>query len=485
VRRPLVAVALVSAALIGSALGGCALAPTPAAPPAQLEAASLGLSMTATPALPAHWWQAFGDPQLDALVERATRDSPSLNEALARLERAQADARAAGSVLEPRVDAAGTVVRERYSARYIIPPPYAGTSAWDSQLSLGIGWQLDFWGRQRAVIRAAERTAAARAFDARAAQLALEGAVVGRYLELERSHALADIAADAEHTREQVFELTRRRVAAGLDTEVELRTAAALLPEARVARGEARVATELAVHQLAALTGQGALAYAQLSRPQLSDADAPALPAVLPADLLLRRPDVQAALARVDAASAAVDVAQLASYPDINLRAFAGFAALSLSDLLSAPARTYGAGPALSLPIFDAGLLRERLHGAGADLEAAVAQYDATVLNAVREVADELTRLAALERQLQDHQQRLDLVSDAGRLVEKRYAAGIANQLAVLDAHARVLAARGVLVNTRALARTSRAALTVALGGGTEAAAAAAPVPTASAQAAP
>jgi NodT family efflux transporter outer membrane factor (OMF) lipoprotein len=450
------------------ALSGCAFEPRHAVHATPLDAGSLGLGAAPAPPLAERWWQAFGDPQLDGLIAQATRGSPSLAEALARLERARSDALAAASARAPQVDASADVLRERYSARYVIPPPYGGGSFWDGQLDLGLSYDLDFWGRQRALIRASERDARARELDAQAAALALEGALVSAYIELDRRHAVADITREAEATRAQLAALTRRRVAAGLDTSIDLRTADSALPESRADREQAAAAIELTVHRLAALAGRGAPAYPEIGRPQLAYDGAIPLPSVIPGDLLLRRPDVQAGLARVEAATAAEDAARLAAYPEINLRAFAGFAALTLTDLLSAPARTYGLGPSVRLPVFDAGRLRARFHGAGADFEAAVAQYNAIVLEAVRDVADEITTVDALGRELRDADQRLALLVDARRLADERYGGGLTTRLPVLEADGRVLAARRTLATTRALEAEARVALVVALGGGAQ-----------------
>jgi NodT family efflux transporter outer membrane factor (OMF) lipoprotein len=463
--KPSIGVVVLWSAL---ALQGCAFAPHRLAHPPPVGAASLGLADAPVPALAERWWQAFGDARLDALVAQATRDNPSLGEALARLERARAEAVAAGSARAPHLEASSTVLRERYSARYIIPPPYGGGSYWDSQLDLGLSYDLDLWGRQAARIRAAERSVDAREFEARAATLAIEGAVVSAYVELDRRYAVAELAHAAEDTRAALATLTRRRVAAGLDTGIDRRSADAAIPESRTDREQAAAAIDLSVHRLAALTGQGAAAYAGIGRPSLAYEGALPLPAVIPGDLLARRPDVQAARARIGAATASEDAARLAAYPEINLQAFAGFAALTLRDLLSAPARTYGLGPAVRLPIFDAGLLRAQYRGAGADLEATVAQYNATVLDAVREVADAITTVEALGRERKDADERLALLVEAERLAGERFRGGLTNQLAVLEANARVIAARRVLVGTRALEAEARVALAVALGGGVQ-----------------
>ena len=464
------------ALVIPFVLAACAFEPRHVAQPGPVAAASLGLASEPAPPVPERWWQSFGDPHLDALVAQATRDNPSLGEALARLERARAEAVAAGSARAPQLDASAEVSRSRFSALYIVPPPYGGGTFWDGQVNLGLSYDLDLWGRQRARIRATERYVDARELDARAATLAIEGAVVGAYVELDRRYAIEELAREADDTRVRLAVLTRRRVAAGLDTGIDRRTADSALPESRTDRAQASAAIELGVHRLAALTGQGAGAYAGLGRPALNYGGALPLPTVIPGDLLTRRLDVQAALARVQAATAGEDAARLAAYPEINLKAFAGFAALSLKDLLSAPARTYGLGPGVRLPIFDGGLLRAQYREAGADLEAAVSQYNSTVLDAVREVADAITTVEALGRELRNSDERLALLTEAQRLAGELFRAGLTNQLVVLEAEGRVIAARRTLVTTRALEAEARIALVVALGGGAQPALATPPV---------
>jgi NodT family efflux transporter outer membrane factor (OMF) lipoprotein len=399
------------------------------------------------------------------LVERATHNSPSLAQALARLQQAAALARVSDAAQQPRVDASLNVVRERLSERYISPPPYGGSTYWESQLNLALSWDVDVWGRQRDVARAGNRRARAAALDARAAQLALQSALVTAYVEFDRGQTLADVAERFQTNRVRLAELTRQRYTAGIDNQVELAIAAAPVPAARLEYRRLQVRTELLRHQLAELSGQGAEAYAGITRAQLTLTGGLPLPDELPGDLLLRRPDIQAALARVQAADADAEAARLAKYPDIRLSAFYGTAGLSLDDLLAGPARTFGLGSRLLLPIFDAGQLQARHQLAGAELGAAIAAYNGTVLRAVREVADQLSLRRAYAAESSDAQQQFDLSSEALRLAQSRLQAGIAATQSVLDIQARAFAAHANLISTRALEAESRIALLVALGG--------------------
>jgi NodT family efflux transporter outer membrane factor (OMF) lipoprotein len=219
-------------------------------------------------------------------------------------------------------------------------------------------------------------------------------------------------------------------------------------------------------HQLAALSGQGAAAYPQLQRPTLDPAGILPLPATLPADLLGHRPDVLAARSRIDAARAGQAAAKAAFYPDINLVAFAGTSSIGIfSNLFQGASASYGVGPAIHLPLFDAGRLRAEYRGRGAELDEAVAAYNQSVLEAVRETSDQLSLVEALNSELVQQQQSLDDAEEAYRLAEERYRAGLSSYLTVLNAETAVLRARRehvALISDQAIARVS---LLLAVGG--------------------
>jgi NodT family efflux transporter outer membrane factor (OMF) lipoprotein len=460
-------------------LGGCALLPPhPGPQPAPLAADRLGLAGQAIQPAPENWWHAFGDPQLDTLMSEALGGSPTLAQATARWQAALAEAASAQSAQRP---AARLSASER---RLKVPQgfgPYllGGHSVWLGHLGAVLSWDPDLGGERADESAAAHRLAQAARLDRANARLLLTGAVAEAYLNLDRAYALEDIAADARAQRERILQITRRRLGAGLDTRVELREAEGAVPQAQLALLQARAEEALARHELAALTGQGASAYQSIRRPHLDARAVLPLPAALPINLLARRPDVIAARERVAAADAGRRAARAAFYPSINLSALAGFASVSFSQLIGARSFGYGAGPALSLPLFDAGRLQAQYRGAQAGLDAAVAGYDQTVLEAVRQVADQLSQIRSLGAQLQQQAQWLGASEDAYRLDEERYRAGLASYLSVLNAETGVFEARRqsvALANARASARV---ALLVAVGGSFEASATANEAPSA------
>jgi NodT family efflux transporter outer membrane factor (OMF) lipoprotein len=329
---------------------------------------------------------------------------------------------------------------------------------WQGREGLDLSWDIDFWGRQSALLKQARSHSGAAALDVASARLALSGALAQAYIDLYRNNALADVAERTEAQRQRILEITRRRVQAGLDTNVELREASGAVPEAHVQLLQARAAAALDTHQLAALSGQGAEAYARIQRPTLDPAAILSLPEALPADLLGHRPDVLAARNRIDAARAGKAAAKAAFYPDINLVAFAGTSAIGLGNLFQGASGSYGAGPAIHLPVFDAGRLRAEYRGAAAEIDDAVATYNQSVLRAVRETSDQLTLVASLSDQITQQQRSLADAEAAYRLAEERYEAGLASYLTVLNTETAVLSARRLhvaLLSDHAIARVN------------------------------
>lgn len=458
----------VLAAVLTLAVTGCISTKDGGPREVELEAAQVGLDGPAYTAPTDDWWRQFGDPQLDRLVGEALATNPSLAESLARVRGAWQQAAIAGAGDGARVDFDLSAYRQKVSGNYIYPPPYAGSTFWDGRVGFNLIWNLDFWGRHEALFEQARSTARAAEFDSAAATLALSGSISQTYVDLARATELARLADRAREQLESLLQLTRERVRAGLDSEVELRTAEAGRAQADVEVEQARVAREISVHALAALAGRGADAYATIGAPSIDLERALPLPQSLPADLLAHRPDIAASKARVAAARSGLEAAHAAFYPNVNLIGFAGFTAVGLDVLPKGDSQTFTLGPALHLPVLDAGRLKAEYRKSGADIDSAVASYNDTVLRAVREAADQAARVQSLDHQLADQQRSLAAAEQANALAKQRYGAGLTNFLTVLNAETQVLAARRHRVNLLADRAVASVALVVALGGSFE-----------------
>jgi NodT family efflux transporter outer membrane factor (OMF) lipoprotein len=450
---------------LAAAMTACIAVPTDVPQQAPVEQSRLGLAPAPEAAVPDGWWNVYGDPQLDRLMRQALAGNPTLAQALARVREAQILVDEAKAGTEPNVSYDASESRERFSKNDIIPPPYGGHVYWEGNEGLNFSWDLDFWGKQASLLKQARADVHAKALDAAGARLLISAAVLQAYVQLDRNYALGDIAQKSADQRQKILELTRDRVHAGLDTRVELREAEGPVPQAQVELSQAQAAVAQAVHQLAALSGQGAAAYGSIERPHVNELATAALPKSLPADLLGRRPDILAAEARIEAATAGKAAAKAGFYPDINLTALAGSSAIGFTSLFEASSVTYGAGPALHLPLFDAGRLKAEYRGANAQIDDAVAAYNETVLQAVRQVSDQLTLVDAIAGQLADQQKTVDAAAEAYRLAQERYQHGLSNQLPMLNAQTAVLNARRQQVELIAAQATARVALLLALGG--------------------
>lgn len=447
-------------------LAACASPGELPAPAKVLGATQLGLAaeLVATGQPAERWWQAWGDSRLDALVERALADHPSLQVTQARRQRAAAGIDAARAQDDVQVGLSADATRQRYTEHGLVPPPVAGSVRNSANLQIGASWEFDFFGRHSAALTAALGTERAAEADAAAARSWLATQVVRSHVALARLLAQQRLAGRVVAQREEMLVLVRQRTDAGLDTQVELQQALAAVPEARLQVALLDEQISLARHQLASLTAQPPQALDDLA-PELHVLP-PVPPARLGADLLGRRADLVAARWRVEAALQDVALARTQFYPNLSLNAFAGLSSLGLDRLIDFGSRNLGAGPALRLPLFDAGRLRAQLRGRAADLDSAVAAYNAALLDAVREAADAQAGLAALQQQQYEQAAAHSHAQTAHEHALQRYRGGLGSYLLVLTVETQVLAQQRVAIDLQARQLDAQAQLARALGGG-------------------
>lgn len=468
------AAALPILALLASALllAGCAssrgLEPTLAATDADTLAISRSLTtdpLSAADFPRSDWWTAFADPQLDALIDEALRDSPSLAAADARTRSAQAQAGLADAQRKPTLGASARLSGVQLPET-IAPEPIGGDFNASGILMLNFAWAPDLWGGQRATFEAAAGQARAAEVDAQAARLTLSANVARTYIALAQAFDTRDIAAREQARASRLRDLAAQRVEAGLDNQLQLRNADTSIGIARQQEQAAQQQIDALRNALAALLGKGPDRGLDIARPQLLQAAAPHVPAVLPSELLGHRADVVAARWRVEAASRGVDAAQAAFKPSVNLSALVGLAAGNLSDLFGSDAVLGLGGPAISLPIFDGGRLRAGLSQRDAEYDLAVASYNQTLVTGLREVTDALQSARAFDAQIATVSEAADAARQAFALADTRYQAGIGNQLDVLAAQRPLLQLEQQLAALRAQRLSAAVDLDRALGGG-------------------
>ncbi len=429
------------------------------------QASDLRFNASTTTALSTSWWQALGDARLNALVATSLAGNPTLRTAQLRVQRMHALSGVAQANGLPQANLGADFTRQRFSANGLYPKPIAGNT-WDNDtLQAGVSWSPDVWGQHAAELASAIGQTRAAQADAAAAATGLTSQICKTYVGLARLVTQRVIAERAQQQRQEMRQLIAARVAAGLDPQGEQSLSEGNLSDAGVQLEALDEQITLARHQLAVLSGQAPQALASLS-PHLEALQLDTLPATLGADLLGRRPDVVASRWRVEAASQDVAVARTQFYPNVNLSAFAGYNALGLSHLLDAGSRQIGVSPAVRLPLFDGGRLNAQLDSRRAERDMAIAQYNATVLEAVKEATDAIASAQSLRRQEQAQSAALNSVLHNHTLAQQRMAAGLGQAVMVLSAESAVLAQRRAHADVRARQLDNQIVLMKALGGG-------------------
>ncbi|WP_449474585.1 efflux transporter outer membrane subunit [Sphingobium chungangianum] len=469
------------------ALSACAAVPDLGKAPAPRTASSIAASQTlgqGDALWPADgWWKSYGDSQLDALMEEGLAASPDIAGASARFRQASAAAQQAGAPLLPSVDFTGSAAATKQSynmgfPKDFVPKGWLGTG----KAALDLNFDLDLWGRNRAALAAATSEAEAASIDAQQARLMLTTGIADAYADLARLFDQRAIQQRALDIRSASQKLVTERQRNGLETRGSVRQADATVSAARAVLAGIDQSIAVRRHQIAALIGAGPDRGLAITQPHLGKVTDLGLPADVTTNLVARRPDVAAALARTEAAAKRIKVARADFFPAISLSALVGVQSLgyntsfldpstsgprSFLDTLFSKDSLFGnVGPAISLPIFHGGELRGRYRGARATFDEAVANYDKTVLGAYRDVADAVTGRRILVQRLTEARAALAASEEAYAIAQKRYRGGLFTFLDVLNVEDQLLSARQSVAELEALTFSTDIALIRALGGG-------------------
>ncbi|WP_414500247.1 efflux transporter outer membrane subunit [Zymobacter sp. IVIA_12111.31 C1] len=452
--------------------------------PATAPALSRSLAVSDA-ALPQAWWQVFNDPTLDALQERALRASPDLCTALLRFAESRQQRAIAASQAAPDVSMRAQASRQRLytdqKARQRIGEALGNGSTeldvLDDPFSLYQGgfdmsWELDLWGRVRRSIESADASIQAAGAEWRNAQLMLSSELARAYFELrqlQRQHALLNRNIALNQT---LLDLQQAQARNGVTNDDPVLAQAQQRDELQGQEVALQAQQAALINQIGRLTGDQPGALNTLLAP-LPTTDAtpvsPILPTLAlgnPADLLRRRPDVQAAEARLHAATAEIGVATADLYPRITLGASASYQTLDSRSLGSWDSHLWQVGPSLSLPIFDRGRRRATVELKRMDQQVAAVAWQQAVLNAWQEVDDALNDQAA-ERQRNQYLRTREAASrEQLTFARTRAANGLVSGIDVLQAELRWRQTQDALVQSDSRLETSLVRLFKAVRGG-------------------
>ena len=457
---PIAAVATLTALLSACAIGPAYERPASASPAAFKEAPQADAGWF--PAAPADtldrgpWWALFGDAELNGLVSQVEVSNQNVAAAVAAYAQARALVAQQRASLFPQISAAGSARRSGSGG--------AGGTSNNFQASLGASWEADVWGALRQSVTSAQASAQATEANLAAARLSAQGELATNYFSLRDADLELGLLRRTVEGYGRAVKITQNRYDAGIAPRTDVLQAQTQLANARADLASLTNTRAQLEHAIAVLIGKAPAEFA------LAPADwnmaVPALPLVVPSELLQRRPDIAAAERAVAAANANIGIQRSAYFPSVGLSASLGNSASRVGDLFNASTTLWSLGLSVAQTVFDAGATRARVEGAEAARDAAVARYRQTVLTAFQAVEDNLSSTRALAEQASLRR----AASEAADLTEQqllnRYQAGQVSYTDVVTAQASALSARRTLAQLAASRQAVAVGLIQALGGG-------------------
>jgi NodT family efflux transporter outer membrane factor (OMF) lipoprotein len=449
---------------IGTAMTACSVGPAyqrPAIPaPAQWQEAPGPGGAPAGVWPEAGWWHGFGSAQLDELIAAAERSNDDLAGAVARVQEADAQARIAGAPLFPTVDFGADATRERAMVSGVGPKVY---NVFNPQLTAS--YELDFWGKNRALRAAALATAVASRFDQETVALTVVSSVATTYFQALEQRDRIEVARQNLSNGEQILNGLKLQQAAGTATGLDVaqqETAVALLSAALPPLLQQ---LRQSVYALAVLIGRTPETI-DVTSGTLTDLTTPLIAGGLPSQLLARRPDVAEAEQQLIAANADITAARAALFPSIELTASGGYESSTLASLIGPAARVYALSAGLTQPIFHGGALRGQVAYSKARYSELLTTYHKTVLTAFSNVESALVAARQTAEQLERQRDAVAKARRAYGFAQAQMSAGTVNVLTVLNTENSLFSAQDELVQVQYSHLQSLIDLYTALGGG-------------------
>lgn len=419
------------------------------------------------------WWRFFMDPQLDSLIEQGLQNSPTLQKAEASVKFAESNAKKIRSKLFPNLDAAVTDNWEYYSKYGFIRDFYPIQSGVvvpskvnEIDLTLNFSYEFDFWGKNRKMFESALGLARAKRIEQSQTELVLATSIAFAYFQWQMHRAQLDFYQTWIDCQNQLQSLSKLKYQVGVDNltaPLEQIESSNTVQQMLV---NLQKELEIDLFVLKSLIGQGPDTEIQLMPISLRFERAVLLPQNIGIDLLARRPDLMAQIWRAESARQEIGVAKTEFYPNINLTAFGGVSSLSFNHLFLWDSRQGALQPAIHLPLFTGGRLEANLSEKVAAFNEAVFAYNQLLLDAVKEVASEITSLTSFSQQLEIQDTRVITQRDLLEIASARYEKGIDNYLSVLSVTENVLAQQISQVEMEKMRLFSLIRLIKSLGGG-------------------
>jgi NodT family efflux transporter outer membrane factor (OMF) lipoprotein len=408
------------------------------------------------------WWRDFSSDELDQLIVAAQRANDDLAAAVARVRQADAQVRISGAALLPTVDASATGARVRQFL------PVGGTITTNEFIAqLSASYEIDFWGKNRALRAAAVATASANRYDRATVELTVMTSVADTYFNVLALHDRLQIAHDNLAAAETTLRGLRLEQTVGVVNALDVAQQETVVATLSAAIPPLEQQLRETLDALAILVGKTPQEF-QIEHRTLADVAQPSVSPGLPSELLGRRPDVAEAEAQLVAANADIQVARAAFFPSIELTATGGYESTALSNLLQPDSTVFAIAAGLTQPIFHGGAIRGQYQLNKARYDELVADYHKAVISAFGNVEDALAAVRLTADQLQRQQIAADKARRAYEFSQTQFHAGTINILTVLNTENALFTAQDALAQVKLAHLQAIVGLFKALGGGWE-----------------
>ncbi len=474
-------VAILAATL---ALGGCI--PNAIVPDASLDVPNAYRYGGKTPGLETHatdWWSTFRSPELTRFMEQTEIENLDIAAAIGQVEQADALARQSGAALLPSITANDSVTRSLSSSSIftsvgtssgssggtssgtsVVSGSFSNTPRTDLVASFGASYQLDFWGRNRALYKAAQETATANRWNRQTVQLtSLASTATTYYTILANRERIAYVRQDIDASS-GILKLIELRLTAGTATALDVAQQAALVANLRASIPPLQVIVDQNIAALAVLLAR-APEHIEVAGRSVLKSPVPAIAPGIPSEVLAQRPDVEFAESSLSSAHANLVAARAAFFPNLTLTAQGGFESLALRTLFSPASTFYTAAFSLAQPIFDGGLLQGEFDQQKGIQDQLVAQYRKAVITAFSDVDKALAALKLYATQEELTRESLAASRKAYQLSEDRLKQGVLDVVTLLQTEQTLFTTQDMLIQVRLLRLTEAVALYQALGG--------------------
>lgn len=465
--------------LSAGTLAACAVGPDYERPAidsgaAYKEAANWKAAQPADGSARGAWWEVFGDPDLNRLMEQVAGANQTVAQAEAQYRQATAALLGARSSFFPTLGGSASATRSgtgtastntiNSNGQIVTEGGNANIRNQFSTSLLSASWEPDLWGSIRRSVEASDASASASAATLANAILSAQATVARTYFQLRMIDEQTRLMDDTIKVYERSLRLNENRYAVGVSAKADIAQARTQLESTRAQAVDLKWQRAQYEHAIAILIGKAPSAFGIAAAPYR--ATLPDIPAGMPSELLERRPDIAAAERQVQAANANIGVAKAAFFPSLTLSGNLGYRSSMLTDWITAPARFWSFGPSLAMTFFDGGQRLAATRQAEATYDQQVAAYRQTALTALQEVEDYLAQIRVMQEEQVVQQRALDAARESLKLTTNQYESGLIDYLSLATIQTSTLSNERTALSLLGSQLAASVNLIAALGGG-------------------